>query len=57
MLNLDTVPLKDGILVPVSSCRPKSVPLYSTGLHNCVSEKVPSASVNLKSPSANRESK
>ena len=41
----------------VLSCFPKSVPLCSTGLHNCVSKKVPSATVNLQSLSATRESK
>lgn len=41
----------------ILSCLPKSVPLCSTGLHNCVSKKVPSATVNLQSLSAKRESR
>ena len=43
--------------MPILSCLPKSVPLCSTGLYNCVSEKVPSATVNFQSLAANRESK
>lgn len=41
----------------ILSCLPESVPLCSTGLPDSVSEKVPSATVNLLSLLENRESK